>query len=285
MSGSFAPDTDGVWDPDSLLIGRGVLYMAEVDSTSGLPGAFRDVGNCTSFAFNQTTEELKHQSSREGLKTTDKKVVLSQELGFTFTLDGFNQENIGLIFSGLASTYTNPAIAGVAETVALYTNVVRGQWYELRKSTGERIYGVDAADLLLEKDGSPDVTLVDGTDFEYNQDFGMFRILSTSIVITDDAQSVNMTVTADGAAPVVNQMAFLQNANVQYALKIIGVNPADNNKTYELHIHSTTLTPNGDVNMISNEFATMTFQGVAEESAATAHAAHPYGFFREHAES
>ena len=285
MAGSIAPNLLGTNDPDSLLLGRGRVYIAELGALDSYAAAsWRDVGNSTAFVLNQTTEELKHQSSREGLKVTDKKIVLSQEIGFSLTLDHFNAQNFALLLSATRGVHVNPAIAGVVEQVAKYTSVVLGDWYELSDAAGNRIYGIDAADLLLEKDGAPDVTLVLGTDYELNLAFGMFRLLPTAVNIAA-GDDVNVTVTADALAPAVNEIKGLQDANRQFAVKIIGVNPADDNKEYEVVVHKTTLTPDGDTPLIGDEFATMTFTGVAEESTYAAVAASPFVTVREHAES
>jgi hypothetical protein len=285
MAGSIAPNLLGTNDADSLLLGRGVLYLAELGANDSYATAnWRDVGNVTAFQVNQTTEELKHQSSRSGLKVTDKKIVLSQEIGFSITMDHFNAQNFALLLSATRAVHTNPAIAGVAEQVARYTDVVLGDWYDLVDATGNRAYGVDAADLLLEKNDAVDVALVLGTDYELNLAFGMFRLLPTAVNIAA-GDDVNVTITLDATAPVVNEIRALQDANQQFAVKFIGVNPADDNKEYEVVIHKTTLTPDGDTGLISDEFATMTFKGVAEESGYAAVADSPYLTVREHAES
>lgn len=285
MAGSFAPNLLGTNDPDALVLGKGVIYLAPLGALDSYDVAkWRDVGNSTSFTVNRTTEELKHQSSRSGTKITDKKITLSEEIGFSITMDHFNAQNLALLMSALRTTHTNPAIAGVAEQVAKYTVVELGCWYDLTNASGSRIYGVDTADVLLEKDAAMDVALVDGTDYELDLVWGRFRLLPTAVNVAA-GDSVNVTITADAAAPVVNEIQALQDSNQQYAVRFIGVNPADDNKTYEITIHKTTLTPDGDTNFISDDWATMTFKGVAEESTYAAVSASPFLTIREHAES
>lgn len=285
MAGSIAPNLTGSNDPDALLLGRGVIYIAELGAADSYNVAsWRDLGNVTAFALNMTTEELKHQSSRSGLKVTDKKITLSQEIGFSFTLDHFNAQNLALALAATRSTHTNPAVAGVAEQVAKYTDVELGAWYDLTDADGDRIYDVETGDILLEKDAGMDVTLVEGTDYELDLVWGRFKLLSTAVNVAA-GDEVNLTVTAEATASTPNEIRGLQDANQQFAVRFIGVNPADDNKEYEVVIHKTTLTPDGDISLIGDEFATMTFTGVCEESTYTKVSASPFVTIREHAQS
>lgn len=283
MAGSIAPNTTGTNQPDAYVLGRGIVYLAPLGAND-VPGAYRDLGNCTAFTVGQETEVLTHKSSRSGLKVTDKKVTLSQEIQVGFTLDQFIGENLGLFLSGTLTTHTNPAVAGVAEQVAKYTSVELGKWYDLTDGSGNRVYGIDAGDLVLEKDDTSDVLLVLNTDYELDAEFGRFRLLPTASNITA-GDDVNVTITADANAPVVNEIRALQSASTQYALKFIGENPADGDKKYEIEVHKVTLTPDGEANFIGDEFATMSFTGVAEESTNPAVANSPFITVREHAES
>ena len=57
-------NSTGTTQTQDYNLGRGVLYIAALDGTTGLPGPYRDLGNAPSFALNVSVEELIHQSSR-----------------------------------------------------------------------------------------------------------------------------------------------------------------------------------------------------------------------------
>ena len=45
------PNTTGLANPNDLNLGRGIIYAAAIDSTTGLPGAYRDLGNAPAFLY------------------------------------------------------------------------------------------------------------------------------------------------------------------------------------------------------------------------------------------
>lgn len=82
-------------------IGRGRALYEEVNSAGVGLGAYRDLGNVTAFSIETTTETLPHQSSQEGLQTTDLEVTTSQTMSVTLTLDEISQNNLALFFQGV----------------------------------------------------------------------------------------------------------------------------------------------------------------------------------------
>jgi len=85
-------------DTDLYYVGRGIVSFDRY--VDGLPTGMRDLGNCPRFDLTPATEELPHYSSREGLKTKDKVVVLSAEATIPFTLDEYDLDNIVLAVLG-----------------------------------------------------------------------------------------------------------------------------------------------------------------------------------------
>jgi hypothetical protein len=59
-----------------------------------------DLGNCPKFSFTPEIETLEHFSSREGVKTRDKKVVISQKASLSLELDEITVENLELALLG-----------------------------------------------------------------------------------------------------------------------------------------------------------------------------------------
>lgn len=151
-------NTTGAPNTRDYAVGRGVIRFALNNSATGLPDTdgFRDLGNAPEFTITQTTEELKHANSRDCLKFTDKRFVLSQEVGIGFQLDETrNFDNLAFFLSGGTGSYANPHNATVTDVVQA-SDLKLGNWYEMRNAAGQRLYNLDAAGLVyvLEKTGA-----------------------------------------------------------------------------------------------------------------------------------
>lgn len=87
---------------DLYTIGKGILYIALWNGTTPptYPDDYVDVGNCTSFTLEPTTEQLPHYSSRSGLRTKDKNPTISLEYAVNFTLDEIAAANINRFLMG-----------------------------------------------------------------------------------------------------------------------------------------------------------------------------------------
>jgi hypothetical protein len=275
-----APNSTGLPRTTDYFIGRGKLYFAPL--TNGIPGAYRDLGNAPSFSISVEVETLEHQSSREGLKTVDTEVVISQKVTANFTLDEVNAENIAEFLSGESSTHTNAAIAGFAEH-QMITNVVLGRWYDIKNAAGERAYDIDSADLTVEKQGAPDVPLVENTDYTLDLVMGRIFFLSTAVNCAA-GDEIDVTLAADANAAAVTEVRALTQTTVSGALKFIAVNPNDGDKETEFQFHQVKLKGDGEFALISDEFASMSFTAAAERNE-TADADSPTLTIRTHVNS
>lgn len=263
-------NSTGTTQTQDYNLGRGVIYIAALDGSTGLPGPYRDLGNAPSFSLNVSVEELIHQSSRAGLKTTDKKITISQSVGFSFVLEELSAENMALFFSGAATTATNPAVAGVAEYQAS-ASLVKGRWYPIyHQTTGVRAMNlteVGDVTVIHDKAGAND-TLVNVTDYTVDLKMGMV-FLNTTGSTAVGGNTLHITLAAD-AAPVasVSQVRGATTSQVDYALKFVGVNPVDGDQQFEVELHSVQVSADGDFSLISEgDLTQMPFTGVAQQNA------------------
>lgn len=247
-------------------LGRGILYLATL--SNGLPdvNGWRDLGNCPEFNASVEVETLDHQSSRQGLRVTDKSVVVSQTVNLSFQLDEVNFQNLALFFSGAASqnALVNPAVAGVTN-VALTSAVKLGRWYDLKDANGVRIYDITPGNLSVREDvdGTP-ATLVQGTDYTVDAKMGRIFFLTTGGAT--EGEDVDFSLTADAGAVAPDEVKALTQTNVIAALKFISENPADNDRKTEYVFHQVQLRADGDFPLIGDEFTQMGFTAVAESN-------------------
>jgi hypothetical protein len=82
-------------DIQNYTIGKGIASFKK----SGA-GTFRDLGNVPAFEFTPTAEVLDHFSSRTGVKSKDRSVVVSLEGELKITMEEFTVENLALALMG-----------------------------------------------------------------------------------------------------------------------------------------------------------------------------------------
>ncbi|KKM64758.1 hypothetical protein LCGC14_1498130 [marine sediment metagenome] len=270
----MAINLTGKADTRDYFLGRGKLYLALLDASS-LPGAYRDLGNAPSFNFSVEEENLEHFSSRAGLKVLDKRVAISKAVSIAFSLDELNHDNAGLFFGGSVSNIVNPAIAGVgadASEIIITSSSELGRAYPLLTAyDGTGLPVAFSARSIPTITEDPTGTPVDGvldTDYEIDKDSGLMFILAGSVIFP--AGSVlGWWSAADASAPATLDIMSALKASVQtYAVRYEGVNPANSSEKLILDLYSVQISADGDMPMIGDEFATMSFTGSAQENSA-----------------
>lgn len=262
MAGS---NTTGLPKTTDYSLGRGKLYVAKLDTATGKPDAdgWRDVGNVPDFSCSIDIEELLHQSSQSGLRVTDKRVVVSQTLNMSISLDELSSQNMALFFSGDTATVTNPTVAGFT-AVVLTADAKLGRWYDIVNASGVRAMDLIAANVTARESGTP-TTLVLGTDYKLDLKMGRIFLFSTATGIAD-GESLDVAVAATaGAAASLDQVKALTKSAEQLVVKFIGENPANNDQQVELEFHSVNLSAEGDFALIGDDWSVMQLTGVAQQ--------------------
>lgn len=252
-------NTTGLPNTDDYNLGRGILYFAPL--VNSLPTAYRDLGNATEFTVTVETETLEHQSSRSGLRVTDKEVVVSTNVTVSITLDEINFENLALAFLGETAAFANTAVgAGFAE-YEMISSVELGKWYDLKTSGGVRVYNLDAADVDLDN-GTDDTDLVAGTDYLLDAELGRVFFYETATAI-EAGEAVDITLAA-GTAGTIGEVKGLTTSATTGALKFISQNPAAGDAKTEYQVHSVSLKPEGDISLIGDDWTTLQLTGKVE---------------------
>ena len=270
------PNTTGVANPTDYNLGRGILYAAPVNSTTGLPGAYRDLGNSPAFTISSDVETLEHLSSRSGLKVVDKEVTLSRKINCAFTLEEFNHENLSYFFSGGKVAHTNVTKAGFTSWAMIpAADVTLGRWYDIPNASGERAYAVasgssgDGTIALASSNGTP-VPLVENTDYTLDNEMGRIFLMvpATSTVVATiiaaETENITAVLTADDDVSNVHEVQALTASSVEVALKFISNNPADDGRKTEWQFHQLQLKAEGDLSLVGDDWSQMQFTGAAE---------------------
>jgi hypothetical protein len=245
-------NTTGTPNTEDYNLGRGIVYFSTLNASE-------------------------HLSSREGLKTVDKEVVVSQKMTLSLTLDEINFQNLALLFSGETATLTNPSIAGFAKyemITAASGGVELGRWYDIVDASGIRCYDIQVTGELILNNGDDEVLLVEGTDYEEDLVMGRVFLLTTATKISA-AEALDVTVTANAAAVNVDEVRSLTTTAVIGALKFIAENPASSDTKTEYQFHKVSLKAEGDYTTIGDEFTQMQFTAVAEKNEVTPNLSSP----------
>jgi hypothetical protein len=274
----MAINSTGKPDTRDYFLGRGIVYLAELDANL-LPVSWRDLGNSPAFSITVESEELLHQSSRTGLRITDKRITLSQDISLSFQIDELSHDNLALFFTGDTVSLTNPAVAGVASMgspVAITANAELGKWYDLKtvysgvhESPGgtsvKTAFSADSVPKIRRTSGVP-MDLVLGTDYEIDRFMGRVFVKSnaTNVAAGDDIAWYSA---ADATAPATLQvMRALKGSVRDFALKFVAENPANSAEKIEYDFHSVQISADGDLSLIGDEFSVAGFTGSAQKN-------------------
>jgi hypothetical protein len=264
INSSGAPNTR------DYVLGRGRIYFGKLTAAGLLDSdGLRDLGNAPEFTVSMTVEDITHQSSRSGLKITDARCTISQEVGLAFQLDELNFQNLADFFAGTTSVYDNPHDTTWTghETAIVSAAIKIGRWYELRTPGGARVYNLDAGSLVysFEEDPAGTPATLAANDYEIDEQLGLVRFLSTGTTTLADGDTVGWAITtAAAAAQDVDQVNALQVAQVSGVLVFVQENACDGDHKTEFRFHKVSLSADGDLSAISDEFGTLNFTGVAE---------------------
>jgi hypothetical protein len=285
-------NTAGTKNTEDYTVGRGRLYISELDANKQPTLGWRFLGNAPQMNVTVEVETLPHQDSTEGLRSTDLELVLTQTATASLQLDEINFNNLALFFSGVTQTYDNSAAAAGGGVTGNGNLVVyeQGRWYDVFKGTtgapssnshNARMYDIGVVSIRPAGGGTP---FVEGTDYRVDQVLGrIFIIKGGAITGSPTGTAYDMNVAANTGADVsVDEVRTLTQTAITVAMKFIHIN-ANGNAIAEYHFHQIRLKPEGDLAMIGDEYSTLGLQGVAEKNESAGGTASPTLTIRTHA--
>ncbi len=243
---------------DNVLLGRGAIFFDRYDA-NGVSTGFRHLGNCDQFSIGTETEKL--EMSNYLVQTTAKyaSVITSTNIPITISGFEFDTENLALMSLGTSSVVTQSA-GTVASDEVLVPATATGLKGKFLKTAFTNISAV-----VLEQGAN---TLVLNTDYTiFDADVGVIQILASSPTVVDGAAiTANYSYAAIIAGDNIKKVAGAVLS--ECVGKVMFVSNNSTGQDRHVIFWKVSLVPNGELGLISDEFAKFTLTGTALDDSA-----------------
>ncbi|MFH7767707.1 hypothetical protein [Acinetobacter sp. BSP-28] len=91
---------------------QGKFYLSEI--ANGVAGAMRHIGNVPEFELEITTDQVEHQESTSGQRTTDFVLTKTTGVNFSGQLEEVDEDNLQYILSGMKSDVASDTVTDQA---------------------------------------------------------------------------------------------------------------------------------------------------------------------------
>lgn len=231
-------------------LGAGDLNIDVYDSDGNKTGEL-DVGNASMFAINAPAIEKKEQTGfrRGNYGQTVKSVITKLEQELKFTLTDINRKNLALAMFGTDAAYTQTADNNTSTPEAVtahtdkYTKLVSRQ--------------LDPATPPVVQDETDTTTYVEDTDYEIDYQTGRLKTLSAGSISDDDTLHVVSTWLAITDGFKVDGQDLNK---IEAYIRLIGEDQA-NDRDCEVIVYKAQIEPSGDINWLTEDFASLEFSG------------------------
>lgn len=231
--------------PSRYFIGKGRLFFATKNATTGLPTDFTWLGNVPKLTLNTNQADVEHKESYTGFNFTDKVIATGQKTNASFTVEEFTRTNIAYFLFGTGSTIS-PATVTAETVIAKLGGFVPVANINITTWTS------------LTLGAAPSTIYVNGTDYTIDLKSGMLYFPPTS-TITDGA-----SLRANYASGAIERISgFTGNQNPTYWLRFDGLNQADDNKPVIIDIYNFRPKPVGSIELITEDFSQLDIDGMA----------------------
>lgn len=260
-------------ETSTYVLGRGKLFFSNI-GTDGMPTGFRFVGNCPEVTASLESENYEHFRSTNGLKQKDLDIITQQAIKWTATLENMDKDNLGIFFAADQDlSFVNPAITGFSGITLvpagfMVSAATGGRWYQIVDATGQACIGALAAKIALASTNATPASLVKDTDYILDVETGRVFFLDSAKVqtIITNAEGVKATVTADAGAKVTAKLGAGTKGETNVAIRFELINAQTDAVEMIFELHKAGVTPNGDVNFISDEVAQLPLTIAVEQN-------------------
>lgn len=231
----------------------GAIHIDELNS-SGQRTGYNFRGDARDFTLSPSEEESEFFSSVTADRGLIARATFKRKIAVGFMLDEVNQANLADFLLGTRWDYTQVATAVVAEAIASSApGIMKGNSYQVAKAP------VNTTPAVVVKAGA--TTYVVNTDYIFDYDSGMLYIVPTGAIA---AAATNLTIdytpiAVTGGAP--QRRVAIGNAPTPVVAMRFTPDPSSG-PLQDYEIWRVSLSPDGDINVIADDWAGMKFKGL-----------------------
>ncbi|HXD35433.1 MAG TPA: hypothetical protein VN624_02190 [Rhodanobacter sp.] len=235
---------------DKFFYGKGRVSLAELDASTGVPGAWRYIGDVSALSPKLTTEQVKHVESNSGQNIEVVNFDISKSMAIDATLHSLDADNLAMMLRGAVTT----TAGGTASAESLGTTV----------AVGDEIYLANpgVSDLVITDSTGTPLTLTEGTDYDIDAAAGRVTIKNVGTYM----QPFKAAYTYAARKTV----SIFTTAQKYYALRYDGLDLANSNAPVRLDLYKVSAGVLQELAMIStgNDVAGMqvTFAALGDQS-------------------
>lgn len=235
-------------DSQNIYVGAGEVWFNRFDA-NGAATQWRHLGDVSKLELTVNADVIEKKSSMTGARGLLARVVTGVTGELSMTLSEFDPENLALALLGTTAAFSQSS--GSATDAAVIGTVKKGSYLD----TGKRkivVTGVKKA---------PSTALVEGTDYTYDSDSGLIRILPGSSTVSDGD-----TLLWSGTYPAIisTQVQALANAVILGSLRFRSASDAYGPR-YLIDVWKVAITPDGALALLSDSFGEIGLKGAMLE--------------------
>jgi len=235
--------------PDNIILGKGELFF-DRHSAAGVRQGYFHLGNCQRFAVILNDDILSLNTSQDAAAGLLKRVTRSREVNVEISSNEFAIQNLAMALMGDAGTFAQTSSAITGEI--LTTSVVAGRWY---KTANRNISG------LVITQGT--VTLALTTDYLLHDSSAaliQFKVGGAAVTATP------ATAAYTRASLSLDQILGATKTKIEGSL--LFVPDPTTGPQFDVEIFRCSVSPGGEVGLISDEFGEYTFNMAALDDSA-----------------
>lgn len=231
---------------ENLTLGKGELWFSPYKTGTQIGEGLEFLGNCPTFSLTAETTKLDHYGSTRGIREKDNSVTLEKTVTGSIVTDDIKPENIARFIGGSASTLT---VASSTGATSAFTDVVQGRRYQLGVTTNTPTGARNVSNVVVETGAT---THVANTDYIVHAELGMVEIVVGGGIENGDDIEVTFDIAASTRSLVVSSVN-----DIEGELKFISYNAEG--PLVDYFMPRVKLTPNGDFQIISEEWTTISW--------------------------
>ncbi len=221
---------------------QGRVYLGKRDA-NGNPTEMRSVGNVPALSLDLKTDVIDHYDSQSGQRAVDLRLVKNKNAAINMTLEEFTNANAALALHGTYNPVTGATVT--TETVSTPLPTLGDRYFLAHQKVSNLV--------LTDSTGTP-VTLVKGTHYTVDEDFGAITFLNVA--------TLTAPIKAAYTYGAVTDIGIFTAPIPERFLRLEGINTADSNSPILVELYRVAFNPLKNFGFITDDINKMELDGI-----------------------